>query len=311
MIYDKNLLLLLEVDPDSWIKLGEQEKKKTLKKAYHKLAQEFHPDKWSESSVHTYEEVTERFKEVIHAYKYITDPSYRNSSKPSKPQINLNAIFNINISFEQAFFGTEKTISYNPTHLDENGSIIAEEEVEIELEANVVKVVIPTGTVTGDKIQFRNMGMKQGDKQGDLLFVFNVTPHPKFNPSYGNPYIFEANEVIPLDILLAGGEIEVETIWGLKTARVPAGSKPGDIVNIINLGEGKLYRVEVRLQPKYPNKEVLKTTSLWKKLKINWNKEEELDEEDKLAEEDYEETFKKLGGYTNSATGPGSGWFGR
>lgn len=312
MIFDRHFLMTLEIDPDKWTKMDTQSKKKAIKKAYHQMAQEYHPDKWQENEDGiSYEEQTERFKEIVHAFKMLTDPSYRNSEKTKTGQINLNAIFNINISFEQAFFGTDKTISYNPTHLDAKGEAIPEEDIEIKLEAKVIKVCIPPGTMTGDKVQFRHMGMIQGDEKGDLLFVFNVMPHPKFQLNPGNPYEFISSEMIPLATMLAGGEIEVETIWGYKTARVPAGSRPGDKISIINLGDDKLYKVEVNISPEYPNKEKLQTESLWQKLKINWSKEDELDEKLEEAEKEYDKAFQKLGGFSGSSQSTSGGWFGR
>lgn len=307
MIYDRKLLLVLSLDPDEYRNLSEQERKKSLKKAYHKKAQEFHPDRWDEANSEiSFEDTTERFKEVVHAYKMLTDASYRQKQANSGQQTSLHAVMSIDLTFHQGFFGTETTITFNPRHLDEEGNPIeVDVEKDVHFDVSVIKVRVPKNTKSGDRIVFKGKGLKQGDRQGDLIFMINVRPHSKFDYDFDTK-TFHFQEKVPLEIMIGGGELEMETMFGLSQVRVPAGTTPGTRLKKKGIGDDKSYKIEVTVDPEFPNKKKLKGNKFWDKLDIDWDKEDELDEEVKQAEEDYEKIFKKLGGYKIFATGPSS-----
>ena len=307
MIFDRSLLITLGLDPDEFRKLNEQEQKKKAKKAYHSKAQEYHPDKWDEmNSEITYEEQTSLFKDVVHAYKMITDSSYRDGMRNKDHQVTLHAVMSIDLTFEQAFFGMKTTITFNPTHLDEKGKPIdVDYEKDVCLEIDVVKVIVPRDTRHSDRIVFRGLGMKQEERRGDLIFVLNVHPHPSMQYDF-DTRTFMFNKSIDLETMLGGGEVEVETMFGLSTVRIPAGSRPNDILLKKHIGTDKSYNIEVTIQTEYPDKKKLKGSSFWDKLKINWGKEEDLDEEILNAEEEYEKAFERLGGWKDSSVPQGA-----
>ncbi|WP_375603778.1 DnaJ domain-containing protein [Wolbachia endosymbiont of Anurida maritima] len=55
------------------LELPESEKTEEIKKAYHKLALKWHPDKHSDKSQEEKDKATEKFKEIIVAYGISTD----------------------------------------------------------------------------------------------------------------------------------------------------------------------------------------------------------------------------------------------
>jgi DnaJ-class molecular chaperone len=308
MLLDRGLLLKLGILPDEINRMNDQERKKALKKAYHKMAQLYHPDKWDEATSEiSYEEQADKFKEIHHAYKMITDASYRDGQKNKKQQPSLHAVLSIDLNFEQAFFGMETTITFTPTHVDEEGEVIKVDTTkDVHFDIDVIKVKVPRNTKHGDRIIFKNKGMKQGQRRGDLIFVLNVYPHPKFNyDPISKTFISHQN--LDLEVMLGGGEIEVETLFGLDTVRVPAGTTPGTKLKKSKIGPTKEYNIEVEVDFNFPDKKKLKDSSFWDKLDIDWEKEEDLDEEIRKAEEDYEDTFEKLGGWTSTTTGSRGG----
>lgn len=308
MLLDRGFLLTLGLDPDHIRKIDDQQRKKEIKKAYHKMAQKYHPDKWDEvESEISYEQQADRFREIHHAYKMVTDASYRDNLRNKEHQVSLHAVLSIDLTFEQAFFGMQVSMTFNATHLDEKGQPIKPDpDKEVVFELDVMKVIVPKNTRHGDRLVFKNKGMKQGQRRGDLVFVLNVYPHAKFQYDF-NSKTFLAEQKVDLETMLSGGEIEVETLFGIDTVRIPAGTVPGTKLKKSGLGPTKEYNVEVTVDFKFPDKKKLKESSFWDKLDINWEKEEELDEEIRQAEENYEETFQTLGGWSSTTTGATGG----
>lgn len=99
------------------------------------------------------------------------------------------------------------------------GTGIARETVE-------KKVKIPAGVETGQKLRLEGMGeaSETGGPNGDLYVIIRVKEHA----------IFERDEMdimceIPIKFTTAalGGEVEVPTLKGKKTIKIPAGTQTG------------------------------------------------------------------------------------
>lgn len=294
-----------------------------VKKAWRSKCKEFHPDTFDEAAYKAYiealsksegedsitpvlslEEMMELFREATHAYKMLTDPFYaiKNVKDANKTQKSLDAVFNVTINFEQAFFGDSIVITFNPIYIDDSGKPVKMDEGKnITLDAEVITIRVKEGSKTGDRVTVRNKGLCSGDIRGDLVINLQVVPHLKF--TLEGPDVVETI-MVPLDIMLTGGDIETQTMWGLKTLRIPAGTKPKDRLKIPSCGVQKIGDHCVIVEPQYPEKEELKENKVWKKLGINWNKEQKRNEEE-LKDEELERTFEGIfrGTYTFAGSG--------
>lgn len=241
-----------------------------LKKKWKELCREYHPDVNNGES--------EMFKKVTHAYKILTDAEYRlgeirRRSREGESNIvgSLNVSIVESITFEEAFFGTTKVTSFNVSTLDEEYNPINSEDVPYE--TRVVKINIPPGCMGGMREVYKGMGNICGDVVGDAGIDYTVKPNPRFRVI--GPHV-ETDEQIPLDVMLKGGKVDVFTMYGIKTVRVPYGSKPNDALKIKGCGTPGGGDHIIRLKPVFPEKEQLKS-DIWAGLDIDTS--EDVDEE--------------------------------
>jgi molecular chaperone DnaJ len=101
------------------------------------------------------------------------------------------------------------------------------------------RVNIPSGVREGSKIRLAGKGEagRNGGPDGDLYVVTHVAESPVFKRKGDNVEV-----EIPLTIpeALRGAEIEVPTLNGRKTLRVPAGTKPGSLQRLRGEGPKRL-----------------------------------------------------------------------
>ena len=111
----------------------------------------------------------------------------------------------VTLSFEEAVFGTEKTI-------DVNGSKL--------------KVKIPAGIDDGMSIRLRGKGGEapEGGEPGDLYVRVRVRPHKSLTREGA---IILSEQTIDMVDAALGCEIDVETVDGVVTMKVPAGTQSG------------------------------------------------------------------------------------
>jgi DnaJ-class molecular chaperone len=112
----------------------------------------------------------------------------------------------ITIEFKEAVFGTTKLIT---------------------LDGHDVKIKIPAGIDDGMSIRLAGRGAPSPDKggnAGDLYLHVRVRPHRRFTREGA---IILSEETISMVDATLGTEIEVETIDGKLTMKIPAGTQPG------------------------------------------------------------------------------------
>jgi DnaJ-class molecular chaperone len=265
-----------------------------IKKAWKKKCQEHHPDKHNGKDEEEKEEHQVRFLEVTHAYKMLTDMEYRTREKleagrkKGSPHLDLHVRMQIPMTFEEAFFGGEIAINFARVEVDENHQPIRKDDVEI----CSVKVDIPPGSLSGHDHTVAGKGLKKGDKNGNVIISFHPNPHPKFRIKEGRHVL--TSEKIPLSMLLKGGKKEIQTVYGLKTLNIPAGTAPGARLKIPKCGVNKSGYHYVVVEAQFPTKDELKDES-WKGLDINWDIEEEKDEEAEALEREFERIRRHAG----------------
>ncbi len=235
-----------------------------VKKAWRKRVSDNHPDKGGDQ---------EEFLKIMHSYKMLTDPTYRHGEErrvnPHKPDLNIR--MQIPVTFEEAFFGRPVNVCFNRIELGEDGKPIHKEEQDV-VHADFS---LPEGCLDGHEIIKPGLGLKQGDRNGDLIIRAVPTRHARFQHS--GPDII-TQEKIPLDLILKGGEFEVQTMYGLKTLKIPPGTQPGQRLSIRNCGVGKYGNHIVIVDPVFPQKDDLKKEA-WKGLDINWEGSQEAEDE--------------------------------
>lgn len=223
-----------------------------IKKAFRKLAVKYHPDKNPGDKT-----AEEKFKEINEAYSVLSDKTKRSrydqfghagvggdgGGNPfgggfggfggNGQSFNfdfggggfediINAMFggggfraarrgrdfrtSITIDFEDAIFGATKTIS---------------------VEGDQIKLKIPAGIYDGQSIRLAGKGGEAPSadgQRGDLYVEVRVRAHKTLTRE-GDLILSEVT--IPMTDAVLGTEVEVETVDGKITMKVPAGTQPG------------------------------------------------------------------------------------
>jgi len=145
------------------------------------------------------------FSELIGRFSEVGQEIYSNISSDKNAQsLNLNAEFNLQISFLEALNGAKKTLLVN------------DERIEVK---------IPKGIERGSRIRIKNKGNIQSGKgkRGDLLIVVSVKSHPIWKVKGLDIY---ADLPLSLDEFALGANIMVVSPQGDTYLSIPSGSLP-------------------------------------------------------------------------------------
>ena len=143
--------------------------------------------------------------DLIGRFSEVSQDIYSNiSSNKNAQSLNLDAEFNLQISFLEALNGAKKNLLVN----DER-----------------IEVTIPQGIETGSKIRIKNKGNIQSGKgkRGDLLIEISVKSHPIWKVKGLDIY---ADLPLSLDEFALGINITVVTPQGDTYLSIPSGSLP-------------------------------------------------------------------------------------
>lgn len=243
-----------------------------IKKAYRKLALQYHPDKNKGDKF-----AEERFKEVNEANSVLIDPQKRKlydeygehweqvqqggapGGRPGsqgRPRANRQpppfsfdaSDFENDDRFEDLFaqfFGGGRERRRGP--IPRQGSDV-EAEVHITLEesfsGSTRMLTIGTGQYplplkkgVGEGQQFRLRGKGQagsnGGKNGDLLVNIRIAPHPRYMRKGDD---LHCKQSIDLLTAVLGGKVRIPTLHGEKFMNVPAGTQNGAALRMRGLG---------------------------------------------------------------------------
>lgn len=214
-----------------------------IKKAYRKLALQYHPDTNPNKK-----EATEMFKIVSEAYKTLMDPedrfTYDASLKATPPPTaaraqaattkstttqkrrvpqpsaavgtGRNLVYHLNVSIEDLFRNTKKTITYMRVH---HGT----------RQSSSVIVDVPMGIANGQKLRLRGAGESQSAKQppGDLIVHVHYAEHPWYQVDEHD--LILTVPISPLQWLLKE-IVTIPTPHGKRNVAIPLEDEFGKIV---------------------------------------------------------------------------------
>ena len=237
----------------------------TIKKAYRKLAQKYHPDRNPGDK-----QAEERFKKIAEAYAVLSDADKRKQydqfgDSGFHQRFSQEDIFR-NVDFGDIFgsFGGEDLFSqlfgghsrYSGRgdfrqHRPQKGQDYSmqvripfrlavtggERRIDYRHEGHSeqLKVKIPSGVESGAKLRVAGRGGASpvGGKPGDLILQIEVDADPLFKRE-GNDLLVHVS-ISYTDICL-GSSIEVPTLDKPKRVKVPAGMQPGQKIRLRGFG---------------------------------------------------------------------------
>jgi len=230
-----------------------------IKKAYRKLAREFHPDLHPDKK----KEMEAKFKEINEAYQVLGDPKKR-SEYDLTGQTGFNSGMGGpgygpqgGVHFEDAGFGGFEDIFgevFGRGSRRRGPQRGADLEYRLDLDflqairgtdvkTNISRstgtesltVKIPPGVKTGSRVRVAGKGEAgfNGGPPGDLFIETSVRSHPFFRRDDYDIYI---DVPISLKEALLGAEIEVPTVDGHTKIKIPAGTQGGQKLRIRGKG---------------------------------------------------------------------------
>ena len=248
-----------------------------IKKAYRKMALEFHPDRNKEAGAE------DKFKEINEAYQILSDQSkrqkydqfgasafdpsagmgqnpyaggyqqgpftwtYSSGQNPFEGSDFVDPFEVFNSFFGGGFGRAQQRPSYSMNLTFMEAALGAEKTVEVEGKKKTIK--IPAGVDDGTRIRF-----------GDIYITFNVEEDPYFRRQGADLFV---DVSLPLSALLLGATIKVKTLTGEVKMKVREGTASNTMIRLSNeglpnlqgRGKGSLYVKLIAKIPKHLNRE--------------------------------------------------------
>ncbi len=256
-----------------------------IKKAYRKLAMQYHPDKNPGNKA-----AEDKFKEVSEAYEVLHNPKNREvydnfghagGQGPGQPGQHgfytgpnfedfdfepfrqtyttqsaydlFNDIFG-DVFTHRARRGPVRTrgadLRYNLTISYEDAARGAEKQIRFMRDRNgredtaTLIVSVPPGVNNGQRLKLKGEGDsgRGGGENGDLYVIVSLHEHPLFKRQ-GNNVLMD----LPLSFVdaIGGTEVEVPTLTGRATVKVPPSTHPGQVFRLRGKGFKELNSTRV------------------------------------------------------------------
>lgn len=234
-----------------------------IKKAYRKLATQFHPDKNKSP------EAEEKFKKINAAYSILGDEQKKKEydivgddifggfSRKTQRQTNSEFSFNEDIEnifrnmfgsngadgFRNAFHYQRQTVNLNvnltviiPLDVAVNGGFTV-----VNNKGKDIKVTIPKGINNGSKMRVSGQGRTIDGKTGDLILTVDIRLFSIQNTKLEGNNI-GITETIDLKTAIFGGEHTIDYFGTPLMYNIPKNTKPGQIIRLqVGLTNGVTY----------------------------------------------------------------------
>ena len=255
-----------------------------IKKAYRKLAVQYHPDKNPGDKV-----AEEKFKEASNAYSVLSDPDKRRMYNTRGhagvdgmgfegyrtmddifANLNLDEIFGRGFgrgggfggfgdAFGDAFGQRRTTTPSRGRDIRMNISIPFSDAVlgskkEVSVQGKRITLTIPPGIQDGNTLRIQGQGESLGiGVSGDLLVTLSVQPHSTLTRE-GADLLTDAR--VSMTTAALGGSVRVQTLAGDVDLKIPAGAQPGQQFRLRGRGgvdtSGRKGDLRVRLVVEIP-----------------------------------------------------------
>ncbi|HET9986992.1 MAG TPA: J domain-containing protein [Kofleriaceae bacterium] len=221
-----------------------------VKRAFRELARKHHPDVNPEDAGEAFREINEAYAVLSNRdsrarYDRWGHPGEDNSSglgavvdaaqdmfneilrRRRGKQKGADTRYTLEVTFEEAAFGTEKTITI-PAAGQGPGQTLSAKPREI-------KIVVPTGTKDGATKVVKGEGEpgKLGSQAGDLQVSIRVAEHPKFRRDGLDVH---SDYTITFAQAALGAVLDLPTLDGDVKMRIPEGTQPGRAFRIRGRG---------------------------------------------------------------------------
>lgn len=251
----KSLYTTLEVSPSA----SEAE----IKKAYRKLARQYHPDVNKDPSAE------EKFKEINAAYEVLSDKdkkakydqygdsmfggqNFHDFSRAQGGNVDLDEILRSMFGgggaggfggggfggFGGGGFGGGGFGGGINLDIDANVTVpfavaVLGGKHSISLSGDSFDIKIPAGIKSGEKLRVRGKGKKHGSQVGDLYLRIDIAANPEYEREGDNLVkIFN----VPLYAALFGGKVSIQTLEKEVTLKVPENTKNGQRFRLKEMG---------------------------------------------------------------------------
>jgi DnaJ-class molecular chaperone len=262
---------MAEQDLYAALGVSRQASEDEIRKAYRKLARQHHPDVNPNDK-----KAEERFKEISYAYDVLSDPekrarydefgtqglapgfdpeqarAYRRWSEGAR-RSPIHEEFAEGIDLEDLLsrlggegrFARSEWRSMPLRGRDAHAEIEVElrdaalgGEVRVQVEGRALRIKVPPGSDDGTRIRLAGQGEPgfEDGEPGDLYLTLRVRPHPLFRRE-GDDLTLDLPVSIPE--LVLGAEVEVPTLEGSATTRIPPHSKAGQRLRLRGMGVAK------------------------------------------------------------------------
>jgi molecular chaperone DnaJ len=130
--------------------------------------------------------------------------------------------YTLNISFEEAAAGTEKTISFIRQRAGKE-------------ESAKLAITVPAGVKAGQRLKLRNEGdsTASGANPGDLYVIINIQDHSIFKRVENDVHL---DLPITYNEAVLGTSVEIPTLTGKASLKIPPGTPSGQIFRLKGKG---------------------------------------------------------------------------